>query len=68
MFCEVCGKRHTEDPQVCREKTRTAIGKELSETFERLFKQYGDTGVVRIMIANYTVGYVGAAYGLHIPR
>lgn len=69
MFdCEVCGTRHAEDPKVCREKTGQAIGKELSGIFERLFKEYGDTDVVRLIIANYTLGYVGATFGLHIPR
>lgn len=66
--CPICGTRHSEDPEVCRERVRKGIGKVLSKTFDRLLRECGDTAAVRLMIANYTVGYMGAAFGLHIPE
>ena len=42
------------------------IREALSKTFERLLQDAGDTPEVRLLIANYTLGYMGASYGLHV--
>lgn len=42
------------------------IIKELASLYEKLLKQHGDTPEVRLLIAEYTMGYMGASYGLHI--
>lgn len=42
------------------------IEETLSKTFEKLLKQVGDTPTNRLKIAEYTLGYMGATYGLHI--
>ena len=44
------------------------IGAWLADIFEKLLKKYGDTPETRLMIAQYTMGYMGASYGLHIPQ
>lgn len=63
--CEVCKTRHSENPEVCRRTRDKAIQQVLSKTFERIYKQAGHTPEVRLAIANYTLGYTGASYGLH---
>lgn len=40
----------------------------LSNVFDELLTQLGETGEVRLFIANYTIGYMGASFGLHIPQ
>lgn len=45
-----------------------AIRKTLSKTFESLLQQAGDTEDVRLLICNYTLGYMGASYGLHVGK
>jgi len=40
----------------------------LAQTFEDLLKRFGDTPENRLAIARYTIGYMGVAYGIHIPR
>ena len=68
MVCKICGNQHSHDQAACKEVTERGIQHELSVTFERLLEKYGDTNAVRLMIANYAVGYTGAAFGLHIPQ
>ena len=43
-----------------------AIREVLSKTFERLLQGTGDTPEIRLLIANFTLGYMGASYGLHV--
>ena len=43
------------------------VAKTLSEMFEKLLDEHGDTPETRLAIVNYTFGYMGAAYGVHIP-
>ena len=38
----------------------------LSQVFEELLKREGDTPEVRLAIVNYTFGYMGASFGLHV--
>jgi hypothetical protein len=64
--CPICGTRHSESPEICRARVEKAIQGRLSEAFETIFESVGDTPAIRLIIANYTIGYVGAAYGLHI--
>jgi hypothetical protein len=68
MPCQVCGRQHAHSQDTCREMAERAIHTELSKTFERLLETCGDTDTVRLMIAQFSVGYTGAAFGLHIPR
>jgi len=42
------------------------IEETLAKTFEKLLKQVGDNPTNRLKIAEYTMGYMGASYGLHI--
>lgn len=42
------------------------ILKELSETFEHILKEYGDTRKIRLLMANYTLGYLGASFSLNV--
>ncbi len=42
------------------------IQEALSALFENLLSKYGDTPETRLMIVHYTMGYMGASYGLHI--
>lgn len=42
------------------------IKKELSETFERILQKYGDTRKTRLLVTNYTLGYLGASFGLQV--
>jgi hypothetical protein len=68
MFdCPICGTRHSENPEVCKNRVEAKIRGVLSTTFEQLLQEIGDTPTIRLMIANYTVGYMGASFGLHIP-
>ena len=55
-------------PQITEQEReqRIAIQKKLATLFQRLLEQYGDTPVVRLQIVNYTMGYMGASYGLHV--
>lgn len=64
--CPICKTRHSEDPKVCERNRNEAIQKELSEIFEKLLKEWGDTPEIRLLIVNYTFGYMGASFGLHI--
>lgn len=66
--CDICGTRHAEDPEVCRAKMKRALEKVLSEAFEGILKEVGDTTRVRMMVVDYTVSYMGATYGLHIAE
>lgn len=49
------------------EIVRKEIQNSLSRTFKHIIKKYGYTADVRLMIVQYTVGYMGATYELHIP-
>ena len=40
----------------------------LANVFDKLLTQLGQRREVRLFIANYTVGYMGASFGLHIPQ
>jgi hypothetical protein len=42
------------------------IKKELLNTFERILKEHGNTRKIRLLISNYTLGYMGASFGLHV--
>ena len=44
--------------------------KKLAEVFEELLKQFHDEENYRIRedIANYTIGYMGVSFGLHVKR
>jgi len=42
------------------------IEETLAKTFEKLLGQVGDTPTNRLKIAEYTLGYMGATYGLHV--
>ena len=44
------------------------LGKRLSVLYEQILYEYGNTPVVRLAIAQYTMGYMGASYGIHIPQ
>ena len=44
------------------------INTTLAQTFEDLLKRFGDTPENRLAIARYTIGYMGIAYGMHIPQ
>lgn len=67
MKCKICGREHEHSQDSCEEITLRGVQQELSRTLERVIDKYGDTNAVRLMIANYAVGYTGAAFGLHIP-
>ena len=64
--CTICNTRHSEDSKLCLRNRDNAIFESLSETFESLLQQAGNTPEVRLKIANYTLGYMGASYGLHV--
>jgi hypothetical protein len=42
------------------------IQRELSETFEHILKEYGDNRKTRLLMANYTLGYLGVSFGLNV--
>ncbi len=42
------------------------IEETLAKTFEKLLKQVGDNKNHRQMICEYTLGYMGATYGLYV--
>jgi len=64
--CPICGHKHPETPAECGEKTRKIIQDQLAMTFATLLESTGDTRHTKFMICNYTLGYMGAQYGLHI--
>lgn len=68
MQCKICGRDHEHSEDSCKEITQRGVQTELSRVLERVIDKYGDTNAVRLMIANYTVGYTGADFGLHIPQ
>lgn len=71
LDCEICGKKHQENPEICSKASEKTVQTALSATIEHLLKVVGDTPAIRLMIANYTIGYTGASYGinrLYIPR
>jgi len=45
---------------------QAALRIDLSLLLEKLLKKYGDTHEVRLQIVSYTMGYMGASYGLKI--
>lgn len=53
---------------ILTEEQKRELRNKLAKTFEELLKTYEDTPEVRLFIVNYAVGYMGAVYGLHIPR
>jgi hypothetical protein len=63
--CPMCGKRHAAD-SICQEQAAKAIQSVLSSCFEGLLTKYGDTKYLRLKICEYTFGYMGAQYGLHV--
>jgi hypothetical protein len=65
--CPICGRQHTHTPATCKEVTEQGVQRDLAKTLEQILDKYGDTNAVRLMIANFAVGYTGAAFGLHIP-
>ena len=48
------------------DETKNTLQDTLAKLLEQLLKQYGDTPEVRLAIANYTLGYMGATYGLNV--
>jgi len=42
------------------------VQKQLSEIFERILKEHRDTRKIRLLMANYTLGYLGASFGLRV--
>lgn len=40
----------------------------LAQMFERIIQEYGDSPELRLAIAQYTMGYMGVGFGLHIPQ
>ena len=42
------------------------IQKELSRLFEKLLEEHKDTPETRLFIAQFTMGYMGASYGLKV--
>ena len=65
LDCPICKTRHSEDPTFCENNRRVDIQRRLAKTFERLDKEWGNESDVRLMIANYTFGYMGVSFGLH---
>lgn len=63
--CPICGTKHPESPN--EECKGPLIVKQLSEIFEKILADC-DTPELRLTICNYTLGYMGAQYGLHIRR
>ena len=51
-----------------KDENRKEIQKVLSDTFAKLLKQHGSTPATRMIIAEYTIGYMGVTYGMHIPQ
>jgi len=47
-------------------KESREIEETLAKTFLKLLKQVGDTPSNRLKIAEYTMGYMGASYGLRV--
>ena len=45
-----------------------ALRKRLAEVFEEILNRFGDSPQVRLAVANFTLGYMGTSYGLHIPQ
>ena len=45
---------------------RREIQTKLSKLFEELLAIYKDTPETRLLIAEYTMGYMGASYGLKV--
>jgi len=50
---------------MCAECERE-IRETLSKVFEELLKTYKDTPETRLKIAQYTMGYMGASFGLKV--
>jgi hypothetical protein len=50
---------------MCAECERE-IRETLSKVFEELLATYKDTPETRLIIAQYTMGYMGASYGLKV--
>jgi hypothetical protein len=50
------------------EEQQREVRNKLTKVFEEIFHEYWDTGKMRLFIVNYTMGYMGAVYGLHIPQ
>jgi len=48
------------------QKEQREIQEKLSKLFEELLAIYKDTPDTRLTIAQYTMGYMGASYGLKI--
>lgn len=44
------------------------IQKQLSVVFEKILKQHGNTPETRLKIADFTFGYMGVSYGLHVNQ
>ncbi len=68
MLCKICGNLHSHDEAACKEQAERGIQRKLAATFQELLDKHGDTNAVRLIIANYAIGYTGAAFGLHIPQ
>jgi hypothetical protein len=49
-----------------KDKEKSEIQKYLSQLFERLLAEYKDTPEARLFIAQYTIGYMGASFGLKV--
>lgn len=43
---------------------KKAIQAQLAKFFEILLQSTGDTPEIRLLIARYTMGYMGASYGI----
>jgi len=63
--CNICGARHSGSPELCEYTTKKYIHSKLAETFDLMLGENGDTPAIRLMIATYTIGYMGVSHELH---
>ena len=50
------------------DEQRKEIQDYLSNVFENILNELGDTPETRLMIVQYTFGYMGASFGLHVAK
>jgi hypothetical protein len=49
-----------------KEQKEIQIQKYLSQLFDKLLAEYKDTPETRLLIVQYTMGYMGASFGLKV--
>ena len=49
-------------------ETTKEIREILAHTYEEIFRDIGDTNEIRLLITRFTLGYMGASYGLYIEE